>query len=76
MAEHDILIIGGGVVGMTVLQHLTTKTKLAAPPLLVEASDDLLSQASGHNSGIACTGEEWRGVFLRDVDVKRRCFRM
>ena len=41
---------------MAVCKHLTTKTKLAAAPLLVEASDDLLSQASGHNSGIACTG--------------------
>ena len=46
-------IIGGGVVGLAVLRAATLQGYNCA---LVEASADLLSSASGSNSGIACTG--------------------
>ena len=49
----DVLIVGGGVVGLTVLRSATLAGWKC---VLVEAEPDLLSCASGSNSGIACTG--------------------
>ena len=49
----DVIIIGGGVVGLAVLRAATLQGWKC---LLVEAEADLLSHASGSNSGIACTG--------------------
>ena len=50
---YDLIIIGGGVVGLAVLRAATLQGYNAC---LVEANADLLSSASGSNSGIACTG--------------------
>eukprot|EP00521_Asterionellopsis_glacialis_P007210 CAMPEP_0195289564 /NCGR_PEP_ID=MMETSP0707-20130614/5791_1 /TAXON_ID=33640 /ORGANISM="Asterionellopsis glacialis, Strain CCMP134" /LENGTH=481 /DNA_ID=CAMNT_0040349585 /DNA_START=150 /DNA_END=1592 /DNA_ORIENTATION=+ len=50
---YDVLIIGGGVVGSAILRACTL---LGWSCALVEANADLLSNASGSNSGIACTG--------------------
>jgi glycerol-3-phosphate dehydrogenase len=50
---YDLLIIGGGVVGLACLRAATLQGWKCA---LVEAEPDLLSQASGSNSGIVCTG--------------------
>ncbi|CAB9523402.1 L-2-hydroxyglutarate dehydrogenase, mitochondrial [Seminavis robusta] len=51
--SYDVLVIGGGVVGLTILRFATLKGWKCA---LVEAEPDLLTWASGSNSGIACTG--------------------
>lgn len=50
---YDVLIIGGGVVGCAVLRAATLAGWKCA---LIELESDLLSHASGSNSGIACTG--------------------
>ncbi|KAG7346323.1 FAD dependent oxidoreductase [Nitzschia inconspicua] len=50
---YDLLVIGGGVVGLACLRTATLQGWKCA---LVEAQPDLLSQASGSNSGIVCTG--------------------
>lgn len=50
---YDVLVVGGGVVGLSILRSVTLKGWKCA---LVEAESDLLCWASGSNSGIACTG--------------------
>jgi glycerol-3-phosphate dehydrogenase len=50
---YDVLVIGGGVVGLSVLRSATLAGWKC---VLVEAEADILSCASGSNSGIACTG--------------------
>jgi glycerol-3-phosphate dehydrogenase len=50
---YDLLVVGGGVVGLAVLRAATLEGWKCA---LVEQEPDLLSWASGSNSGIACTG--------------------
>lgn len=50
---YDLIVIGGGVVGLACLRAATLKGWKCA---LVEAEPDLLSHASGGNSGIVCTG--------------------
>ena len=51
--SYDLIVIGGGVVGLACLRAATLKGWKCA---LVEAEPDLLSHASGGNSGIVCTG--------------------
>jgi glycerol-3-phosphate dehydrogenase len=51
--HYDVLVIGGGVVGLACLRAATVQGWKCA---LIEAQPDLLSQASGNNSGIVCTG--------------------
>mmetsp|Transcript_17393 Transcript_17393/g.19835 ORF Transcript_17393/g.19835 Transcript_17393/m.19835 type:complete len:572 (+) Transcript_17393:71-1786(+) len=51
----DIVIIGGGIVGISILRSIT-QCNNNLKVILIEAQSDLLSQASGSNSGIACTG--------------------
>jgi glycerol-3-phosphate dehydrogenase len=53
MECYDLIIIGGGVVGLSILRAATLQGFNCA---LVEAQKELLSSASGSNSGIACTG--------------------
>ncbi len=50
---YDLVIVGGGVVGAAVLRAATLEGWNCA---LIESEEDLLSHASGSNSGIACTG--------------------
>jgi glycerol-3-phosphate dehydrogenase len=50
---YDVVVIGGGVVGLAILRAATLEGWKCA---LVEREDELLSHASGSNSGIACTG--------------------
>ena len=50
---YDLIIVGGGVVGLSILRAATLEGWNCA---LVEAESDLVSHASGSNSGIACTG--------------------
>lgn len=50
---YDVIIIGGGVVGLSVLRAATCAGYKC---VLVEKQPELLQGASGHNSGIACTG--------------------
>lgn len=49
----DVIVIGGGVVGLSILREVTLKGFTCA---LIEATPHLVSKASGSNSGIACTG--------------------
>jgi len=51
---YDVLIIGGGVVGLSILHSLSTTTKKTC--VLVESNPHLLMGASGRNTGIICTG--------------------
>jgi glycerol-3-phosphate dehydrogenase len=53
----DVLVIGGGVVGLAVLR---ASTLAGYRSVLVEAEADLLAGASGSNSGIICTGVDAR----------------
>jgi glycerol-3-phosphate dehydrogenase len=50
---YDVIIIGGGVVGIAALRAATLAGWKCA---LIEKEPDLLSHASGNNSGIICTG--------------------
>ena len=50
---YDLLIIGGGVIGLAVLRAATLAGYKC---VLVEQEPQLCSWASGSNSGIACTG--------------------
>ena len=50
---YDVAVIGGGVVGIAIARSaILSGLKVA----LLEASPDLLTGASGSNSGIVCTG--------------------
>jgi len=53
--DTDVIVIGGGIVGLAIL-HSITSTTPQIRCILVESSPDLLSQASGSNTGIICTG--------------------
>jgi len=50
---YDVFIVGGGVVGISILRSATLAGWKC---VLVEKESDLLSCASGSNSGIVCTG--------------------
>lgn len=52
----DVAIIGGGVVGLAILRHCQVYGGYSC--VLLEQESDLLTKASGHNSGIACTGSD------------------
>ena len=51
--DYDLIIIGGGVVGLSILRAATLHGYTCA---CVEQETDLVHWASGSNSGIACTG--------------------
>ena len=50
---YDVAVIGGGVVGITIARSAVLA---GLRVVLLEASGDLLTGASGNNSGISCTG--------------------
>jgi glycerol-3-phosphate dehydrogenase len=50
---YDLIVVGGGVVGLAILRAATLEGYSC---ILVEKEEHLLSHASGSNSGIACTG--------------------
>ena len=50
---YDVAVIGRGVVGITIARSAVLA---GLRVVLLEASGDLLTGASGSNSGIACTG--------------------
>ncbi|VEU38337.1 unnamed protein product [Pseudo-nitzschia multistriata] len=54
---YDLVVVGGGVVGLACLRAATLRGWKCA---LVEGEVDLLSHASGGNSGIVCTGVDTR----------------
>jgi glycerol-3-phosphate dehydrogenase len=49
----DLIVIGGGVVGLAILRSATVQGYTCT---LIETEPHLLSHASGSNSGIICTG--------------------
>ena len=50
---YDVAVVGGGVVGITIARSAVLA---GLRVVLLETSPDLLTGASGSNSGIACTG--------------------
>ena len=54
--HYDFVVIGGGVVGLSILNQLESIGKCVGTSCLVEGNAHLCGRASGHNSGIACTG--------------------
>ena len=73
---YDLIVIGGGVVGLAVLRAATLQGWKCA---LVEAEDELLTQASGSNSGIACTGVDatpgsLERALIRDANAQFRLY--
>ena len=52
-SHYDVAIVGGGVVGLSILREATLRGHRC---VLLEKEADLLSCASGSNSGIVCTG--------------------
>lgn len=73
---YDLIVIGGGVVGLAVLRAATLHGWDCA---LVEAEEELLSQASGSNSGIACTGVDatpgtLERALIRDANAQFRLY--
>lgn len=73
---YDLIVIGGGVVGLAVLRAATLNGWKCA---LVEAEDELLTQASGSNSGIACTGVDatpgtLERALIRDANAQFRIY--
>jgi glycerol-3-phosphate dehydrogenase len=50
---YDLVVVGGGIVGLAILRAATLEGWRCA---LIERESDLLSWASGSNSGIICTG--------------------
>uniref|UniRef100_A0A7S3VB26 FAD dependent oxidoreductase domain-containing protein n=1 Tax=Chaetoceros debilis TaxID=122233 RepID=A0A7S3VB26_9STRA len=74
--SYDVVIIGGGVVGLAVLRAATLEGYKCA---LVESEADLLSHASGSNSGIACTGVDatpgtLERALIRDANSQFRIY--
>ena len=58
---YDVVIVGGGVVGLSILRSIVTDRTSDHRSLricLVEQEEDLLHWASGSNSGIVCTGTD------------------
>ncbi|XP_070542795.1 glycerol 3-phosphate dehydrogenase-like isoform X2 [Ptychodera flava] len=53
MEKHDVVVVGGGVVGCTILHELT---KHGYRSILCEKNPELVSEASSGNSGITTTG--------------------
>ena len=49
---YDIVVVGGGVVGLTILREAALGGWKC---VLIEKEQDLLEGASGANSGIICT---------------------
>lgn len=73
---YDLVIVGGGVVGLAILRAATLEGWKCA---LVEREPDLLSWASGSNSGIACTGVDaapgtLERALIRDSAAQIRIF--
>ena len=75
MLVHDVLVIGGGVVGLAVLRASTLAGYCNC--VVLEQQDDLLHWASGSNSGILCTGVDASGLeraLIRDSIAEWRIF--
>lgn len=73
---YDLVVIGGGVVGLAVLRSATLHGWNCA---LVEAQPELLTQASGSNSGVACTGVDGtpgtlERALIRDANAQFRLY--
>src|SRR6516165_10141273 len=51
---YDVVVIGGGIVGMATARELTARNRLSLAVL--EAEDHLAAHQSGHNSGVIHSG--------------------
>jgi glycerol-3-phosphate dehydrogenase len=73
---YDLIVIGGGVVGLACLRAATLQGWKCA---LVEQEAHVLSHASGSNSGIACTGVDavpgsLERALIRDANSQFRIY--
>ena len=59
----DVVIIGGGIVGMATAMALTSRRRLSL--IVLEAEDRLAAHQSGHNSGVIHSGLYYRPGSLR-----------
>ena len=75
---YDALIIGGGVVGLSVAQNLSSR---GASVLLLERDVSLAAGASSGNSGLGCTGYDApvgsleRYLLRRSIRLHQKLFR-
>ena len=61
--RYDVVIIGGGIVGMATAMALTSRRRLSL--IVLEAEDRLAAHQSGHNSGVIHSGLYYRPGSLR-----------
>ncbi len=65
-SRHDVLIIGGGVVGLAVALEMTQRFPRQRL-LLIEKEDQVARHQSGHNSGVIHSG-----VYYKPGSLKAR----
>lgn len=73
---YDLVIIGGGIVGMATAYALTRTGKLSV--LVLEAERELAQQQTGHNSGVIHSGLYYKPGSLKArncADGRERLFR-
>ena len=64
MNENDLVIIGGGIIGLAVANDIIKRnSKLKI--LLLEKDTNVASQQSGHNSGVIHSGIYYNQDLLR-----------
>lgn len=63
MKKHDVIIIGGGIVGMATALQLVRSTK--AGVLVLEAEGGLGAHQTGHNSGVIHSGVYYKPGSLK-----------
>jgi L-2-hydroxyglutarate oxidase len=63
MQSRDIVVIGGGIVGLAVARAIVLRTR--ASVLVVEAEPRLASHQTGHNSGVIHSGLYYRPGSLK-----------
>jgi len=69
MPDREVIIIGGGIVGLSTAMALATGTP-PARPLVLEKEADIAAHQTGHNSGVIHSGIYYRpGSLKADLTV-------
>ena len=64
-ANTDILIVGGGIIGLTVARELVQKGHQDI--IIIDKEKNLSKHASGRNSGVLHAGLQYRKIQLRQI---------